>query len=132
MRRRILGDGAAGKGRKARECKGDVGAAGVVNLITGIKKLSDDAKIETLLDVADEGIGEKLRLYEGEQARGEKLNLLSEKYFEKHPRSIDEDWPSEKYFTTDCVMRSFMTDYVDRTPGDIVRLAKEKLSIELD
>jgi len=96
-----------------------------------LKKMSEDTKIETLLEVADEGIGEKLKQYEGEQARGEVLCELTEKYFEKHPRSIDDPWPNEKYFTSDCVMRKFMTEYVDRPPAEIIKLAKDELGIEV-
>jgi len=96
-----------------------------------LKKLSEDAKIEMLLEVADEGIGEKLKRYEGEQTTGEKLCELTEKYFEKHPRSIDDCWPNDKYFTTDKVMRHFMTEHVDRTPEAVVSLAKSELGITL-
>ena len=96
-----------------------------------LKKLTDDQKIEVLLEVADEGIGEKLKMYEGEQAAGEKLNELSEKYYEKHPRSMDDPWPHEKYFTTDCVMRHFMTEYVGLLPAEITKKAKEELGIDL-
>ena len=76
-----------------------------------------------LLDVADEGIGGKLKDFEGEQAThpnpspspspialaltgargpvgeqatGEKLNEVTEKYFKQYPRDFDAPWPSEE------------------------------------
>lgn len=66
---------------------------------------SDDAKIDQLLEVADEGIGAKLKVYESEQASGEKLNELTEKYYALKPRSFDEPWPSPRgdYNETDKV-----------------------------
>jgi len=97
-----------------------------------LKKLNNDEKIEALLEVADEGIGAKLKAFEGLQAVGDKLNQLSEKYYEKHPRSMDDPWPHEKYFTSDSIMRNFMTVYVDKSPSEVTKLAKEELGIVLD
>lgn len=101
-------------------------------LAAKIEKLaSEDEKIEELLDVADDGIGDKLREFEGEQASGEKLNEVTEKYYTSKPRSFDDDWPSEKYNETDKVIRTFLTDFVSRPPGEIKKLAKEQLAIDL-
>ena len=95
------------------------------------KMPSEDGKIEELLDVADDGIGDKLKEFEGEQASGEKLNELTEKYYTLNPRGFDEPWPLPKYAETDKVLRNFLTVYVDYRPEEIRKLAKEQLKIEL-
>jgi hypothetical protein len=95
------------------------------------KTSSDDARIELMLDVADEGIGERLKAFEGEQASGEKLNELTERYYALKPRSFDEPWPSTAHNQTDKGLRAFLTEFVDRPPNVIKKLAKEQLGIEL-
>ena len=102
-------------------------------LATKITKMtSEDAKIEELLDVADDGIGDRLKQFEGEQASGEKLNELTEKYYTQNPRDFDEPWPSQKYNETDKQIRHFLMEYVDRRPEEIKKLSKELLGITLD
>ena len=103
-------------------------------LAARLKKLTDEQKIEALLDAADEGIGEKLKKYEGEQAAGEKLNELCEKYYANHPRSVDDAWPCAEYFNSDCALRKFLSEYSypEKKPEEIKKLAKEELGIELD
>ena len=81
--------------------------------------------------MADEGIGDKLKAYEGEQASGEKLNELTEKYYTAKPRHFDDEWPSKPHNETDKVLRKFLSDYVDRSPNEIRKLAKEQLQIEI-
>ena len=101
------------------------------DLASKVKKAADhDARVELLLDCADEGIGDKLKAFEGEQATGEKLNELSEKYFRKHPRSFDAPWPSEE--PLDRELRQFMTSMVDERPDVVKAKAKELLGVELD
>jgi len=96
------------------------------------KLTSEDAKIEELLDVADDGIGDKLKQFEGEQASGEKLNELTEKYYTAHPRDFDDPWPSKESNESDKKLRTFLTDYVDRRPEEIKKLSKELMGIVLD
>ena len=88
-----------------------------------------DARVELLLDCADEGIGDKLVAFASEQAVGEKLNELAEKYYRQHPRSFDAPWPSE--LESDKKLRHLMTTLVDEKPETIRRTAKESLGIEL-
>ena len=95
-------------------------------------KLSEDAKVDLLLELADDGIGGKLREFEGEQASGEKLNEVTEKYYQRYPRSFDDPWPLEEHRETDGVLRRFLTKYVNRPPGEIRMLSKQELGIELD
>jgi len=95
------------------------------------KVASEDQKIEDLLDVADEGIGDRLKTFEGEQAAGEKLNEVTEKYYTLRPRNFDDPWPSKQHNDTDKVLRTFLSEYVERSPNEIKKLAKELLSIEL-
>ena len=82
--------------------------------------------------MADEGIDTTLKEFEGEQAQGEKLNELTEKYYKRHPRTFQEPWPCEQHRATDAVLRRFLTDYVDRSPAEIRKLAKKELKIDLD
>ena len=93
-------------------------------------QVDHDARVELLLDCADDGIGEKLKAFEAEQARGEKLNEVSIKYFEKHPRSFDADWPSEE--PLDKELRAFMTSMTEEKPEVIKARAKEVLGLTLD
>ena len=96
------------------------------------KMTSEDLKIEELLDVADEGIGDRLKQFEGEQSAGEKLNELTEKYYTLKPRGVDEPWPSRLHNEADKQIRSFLTEHVGRKPEEIKRLAKDILGIALD
>ena len=89
-----------------------------------------DARIEMLLDCADEGIGDKLIAFEKEQLAGEKLNEVAVKYFMKHPRDFDAAWPSE--VATDKDLRHFMTTMIDADPAEIKKEAKKQLGIDLD
>jgi len=101
-------------------------------LAVRLEKLSsENQKIEELLDVADEGIGDRLKEFEGEQASGEKLNEVTEKYYTLKPRKFDEPWPSKEHNETDKVLRNFLTEFVDRRPEEIRKLSKELLDIEL-
>ena len=90
----------------------------------------EDQKIAELLDVADDGIGDRLTAFEREQAIGYKLNELTEKYYKANPRNFDDDWPNERY-SDDVKLRSFLTTHVDSEPKEIIRLAKQELKIEL-
>ena len=45
---------------------------------------------------------------------------------------MDDAWPSGEYFNSDCALRKFLTEYVDKKPDEIKRLAKEELGIDLD
>ena len=80
--------------------------------------------------MSDENIGERLKQFEGEQAIGEKLNELTEIYYKQFPRSFDDDWPQSKY-KSDETLRTFLTVYTETMPGDIRRLARDQLGIEL-
>jgi len=92
----------------------------------------EDAKVEMMLDVSDEGIGEKLKAFEGEQAVGEKLNELTEKYYARCPRTFQDVWPMEQYKKTDGVMRKFLTEWTQLKPAEIKQLAKSELNIDLE
>ena len=89
-----------------------------------------DARVEMLLDAADDGIGDKLKAFEGEQAIGEKLNEVAQKYFERFPRPFDAPWPSDE--PLDKQLREFMTSMTDQRPEIVKAKAKEMLGIVLD
>ena len=93
---------------------------------------SNDANIGMLLEVADEGIGDRLKEFEQEQAIGEKLNQLTEKFYKRHPRDFDEPWPSEEFYASDVVLRRLLTEHTQTPPKEIVKIAKSELSIDLD
>ena len=93
--------------------------------------VGDDTKIEELLDVADDGIGERLKQFEGEQAIGEKLNELTEKYYKQYPRKWEDPWPLPANRKTDAVLREILTDFVLSPPNQIKKVAVERLGIEL-
>ena len=95
------------------------------------KMTSEDDKIEELLGVADAGIGQQLANFKVEQAAGEKLNELTEKYYTQKPRTFDDPWPSKEHNETDLKLRAFLTENVDKSPSDIVKLAKELMDIEI-
>jgi hypothetical protein len=90
-----------------------------------------DARVEMLLDCADDGIGDKLIAYEGEQAAGEKLNEVAVKYYKANPRSFDAPWPNLE-LESDLKMRHFMTSMIDAKPEEIKAKAKEVLGLTLD
>jgi len=92
----------------------------------------DDMKVDVMLNVADEGIGERLSTFAEEQAAGEKLNELTEKYYKRCPRSFDDPWPIKEHLATDSVLRKFLTDWTQLKPSEIKQLAKSELSIDLD
>ena len=89
-------------------------------------------QVELLLDISDEGIGERLKKFELEQAQGEKLNELTEKYYTRHPRAMDDPWPLPQHKETDSVLRKFLTSWTEIKPSEIVKLAKSELNIEID
>ena len=92
----------------------------------------ETAKVELLLDISDEGIGEKLKGFELEQAQGEKLNELTEKYYKRYPRGFDDPWPCKEHAKTDSVLRKFLTSWTEIKPAEIVKLAKAELDIDLE
>ena len=92
----------------------------------------EDAKVDMMLEVSDEGIGEKLKAFEGEQAAGEKLNELTEKYYQRCPRTFSDPWPMEQFKKTDGVLRKFLTDWTQLKPQEIKQLAKSELDVELE
>jgi len=94
-------------------------------------KLEENVKIEMLLEVADEGIGEKLKAFEKEQATGEKLNELTEKYYATYPRLFEDKWPEPKY-KKDRHLRDFLVHNDQADPADIEQDAKDIFSISLD
>ena len=92
----------------------------------------EDAKVEMLLEVADDGIGERLKSFEGEQERGEKLNELTEKYYARCPRGADDPWPKTEFIQGDSVLRKFLTSWTEKKPSEIKQLAKSELDFDLD
>ena len=99
-----------------------------VHTTGGLKGQTDhDARVDILLEAADEGIGAKLATYATEQAAGEVLNAVCEKYFKKHPRSFDAPWPSE--LASDSTLRSFMAEMSNEAPEVVRARAKEVLGI---
>jgi len=88
-----------------------------------------DQRIFMLLDVADEGIGDKLKAYATEQAIGEKLNELTEKYYALHPREFDQPWPSKE--RSDLKLREFLTEHRETPPAEIKKLVKQTFGIDL-
>ena len=106
---------------------------GLLSKVQGAKKggaPDHDARIEYMLDNADDGIGDKLVAFASEQASGEKLNEVAMKYFQKYPRDFDAPWPSEE--ESDKVLRNFMTTMIDQPPDEVRKEAKRVLGIELD
>ena len=88
--------------------------------------------VEALLEISDEGIGERLKAFELEQAQGEKLNELTEKYYMANPRGFDDAWPHPEYTKTDALLRTFLTSRTELKPKDIAALAKQDFDIELE
>ena len=79
-----------------------------------------------------QGIGERLKEFGTEQAAGECLNEVTEKYYKRHPRSFDDPWPVPQHEATDAKLRVFLTQYIECTPSEIRKKAKAELEIELD
>ena len=105
---------------------------GLLAKVQGLKKdgkPDHDARVELLLENADEGIGDKLIAFEKEQAAGEKLNEVSVKYFKKNPRDFDDAWPQ---LESDKALRHFMTTMIEASPEEIKKEAKKQLGLELD
>ena len=101
-------------------------------LLSKLPKLSEDAKIEALLDVADEGIGDKLKEYEQEQAGGEKLNELTELFYKAYPRKFDSPWPSVEHRQQDAKLRVFLQEMTGGSKiKDIVARARTDLNIRI-
>jgi len=120
------------KGKPFTEVKGLLDKVKKATISSGEKKgeVDHDARVELLLDCADDGIDGKLKEFEGEQASGEKLNELAEKYFKANPRDFDAPWPSE--LESDKVLRTLMTELTHEKPDIIKAKAKELLGIVLD
>ena len=97
-----------------------------------LNKLDANAKVEALLDLADEGIGERLKAFEVEQAQGEKLNELTEKFYKKYPRGFDDPWPNKEYLQSDASLRKILTSYTEIAPKEMVKLFKQELDIDVD
>jgi len=89
-----------------------------------------NARITMLLDVADAGIGDKLKNFADEQAIGEKLNELTERYYRQYPRAFEDPWPSKE--RSDLKLRSFLTENRETPPHEIKRLAKAAFGIDLE
>jgi len=114
-----------------------VGNRELINKVKAAKHVSGDlkgqpdhdARIEVLLDAADEGIGTKLKEFANEQASGEKLNAVSEAYYKLYPRSFDAPWPNGS--DTDKAMRYFMMTTHEAVPEVIIKRAKDELGIDV-
>ena len=91
-----------------------------------------DLMVETMLDVSDEGIGEKLKSFESEQATGERLNEMTIKYFKAHPRGFDDPWPREEFMETDVVLRRLLSENIKATPQEVKAAAKKDLGLDID
>jgi len=103
-------------------------------LLGKLNGLTPDEKIEALLEVSDEGIGERLKEFEFEQATGEKLNELTERFYKAYPRSHSDSWPSAQHHANDVALRSFLEKYtVAKLPSvsDVRKFAKLELGIVL-
>ena len=72
------------------------------------------------------------KAFELEQAQGEKLNELTERYYKRYPRGFDDPWPCPQYQETDTVLRKFLTEWTELKPAEIAKLAKQELGIDLD
>lgn len=147
---------------KLRKCVQETGGGGGRRMTTrqsvkaGVPDGPPDhaARVELLLDAADEGIGDALKQFEKEQAIGERLNEVTEKYFEAHPRPFDAPWPSQARIphlararrpprvhatdlsltaqaSGDLVLRKFLVDHVEEEPKKIVKNAKDLLGLSL-
>ena len=73
-----------------------------------------------------------MKAFELEQAQGEKMNELTEKYYKGAPRSFDDPWPMEQYKETDAKLRHFLTSLTEIAPKDMVKLAKQDMGIDLE
>ena len=93
--------------------------------------VSEDAKIEMMLEIADDGIGDRLKQFEKEQANGEKLNELTEKYYKAHPRPYTDPWPHPEH-PEDVVLRELLTKHAESSVSEIRDDAVRRLKIELE
>ena len=91
----------------------------------------EEAKIAQLLDLADDGIGERLATFEREQNIGYKLNELTERYYASRPREFEDDWPNERFAEEDPKLRAFLTQHVESEPKEILKLAQSEFKIAL-
>ena len=93
----------------------------------------ENAKVELLLELSDEGIGGKLKEFESEQNRGYVLNELTEKYYKSKPRGFDDDWPNKEFLETDKVLRKILTSCTgeEYKPSDLIKLGKQELGFDL-
>ena len=96
----------------------------------GVMLSPADAMVEMMLGVADENIGGKLRDFADEQATGERLNEMTEKFYRRHPRTFDDDWPSAE--PNDLVLRSLLEKYSSSPPNEIRAAAKRELGFDID
>ena len=94
---------------------------------------SDQAKVDALLRVADEGMASRLKEFKSDQARGEKLNQLAIAYYRMHPRSADDPWPCSQHWDSDVAMRNFLDtpEVLMASPADITRRAKKLFGISI-
>jgi len=101
-------------------------------LVEKVKKSrTEHAKIEALLEVADERIGDRLREFSGEQATGEKLNELTEIYYKTHPRGFEDAWPYPEHKQHDRILRQILLEHTDSKPDEVKRIASDALGIKL-
>jgi len=101
-------------------------------LVEKVKKSrTEHAKIEALLEVADERIGDRLREFSGEQATGEKLNELTEIYYKTHPRGFEDAWPYPGHKQHDRILRQILLEHTDSKPDEVKRIASDALGIKL-
>jgi hypothetical protein len=70
--------------------------------------------------------------FELEQAQGEKLNELTEKYYKRHQRGFDDPWPNKQFLQSDSTLRKMLTSFTEIKPAEIVKMAKAELQIDLD
>jgi len=92
----------------------------------------ENAKVEALLEISDEGINERLKAFELEQAQGEKLNELTEKFYKRHQRGYDDPWPYAESTEQDTKLRRILTSFTEIKPAEIVKMARQELGIELE
>jgi len=98
----------------------------------GSSSAEEYQKVEALLEISDEGINDRLKAFELEQAQGEKLNELTEKYYKRHQRGFDDPWPNKQFLQSDSTLRKMLTSFTEIKPAEIVKMAKAELQIDLD
>ena len=60
------------------------------------------------------------------QARGKRLNELTERYYHLHPRGVDAEWPSQGH-PLDPVLSELLFNCVEMAPDEIERTAQRRL-----